>query len=99
MTDDHAQSSPNEYLTLSEASVLSEISYDGLYKAVRRGRLKATMFEPDHVPTEVLNRLEGHAHANVTKKHGIWIIRRADLDEHLLTRRQGYRSDLMEHLD
>ncbi|GAA5530809.1 hypothetical protein [Herpetosiphon gulosus] len=95
MTDDHAQSSPNEYITLSEAAAMSGVSYYALYKAIRRERLKATMFEPDHVPAEVWNRLAAHAQANVAKQEGIWVTTKADLEIYLQSRRPGHRSDLL----
>lgn len=97
MADDTDQSLIETYerLTISEAAIISEIGYHALYKAIQRGRLKATMFEPDHVPADVWNRLDAYAQANIAKQDGIWIIRRADLDEYLRNRRQGYRSDLL----
>ena len=69
MTDD-AHSSPQDYVTLTEAAAIYGFNYNAVYKYVFVGRLQATWLEPDQIPASIWQRMDAYAQANVTKKGG-----------------------------
>ncbi|ABX07644.1 hypothetical protein Haur_5014 (plasmid) [Herpetosiphon aurantiacus DSM 785] len=93
MTDD-AHSSPQDYVTLTEAAAHYGFNYNALYKYVFVGRLAATWLEPDQIPVSIWQRMDVYAQANVTKKGGVWVTTHAQMQTYLESRKKGRRTDL-----
>lgn len=88
---DNAHSSPQAYMTLTEAASQYGFKYNALYKYVFVGRLQATWIERDSIPALIWERMDAYAQANATKKGGIWVTTHEQMQTYMQSRKRGRR--------
>ena len=91
MTDDLAQSSPNEYITLSEAAYEYDMEYNSILKYVLAGRIASRILLPEEIPDVLWERLEPRVQANVKKHQGLRVTTTQAMEEYMQTRQKRGR--------